>query len=317
MISLRTHPAYLRPTRLSAFLMCCLSAWTMLASQSPLAQGQQRAAPAPPQAPRPAVQVFRQVQVRNALQARVQLISDQQFDSWVFREDHSAEAARRRQESLLTLKVEELDRVCRLNGEQKQKMQLSGQGDIKRFFDSYERLKEKTYVKLEGNGDLNAVFQETNPLATRLQSGLFGAGSLFQKSMAGTLEKSQFNSYQSLSRERLQFRHNANIELLVSTLEESVPLPSRQRRKLLELLRKETRPAPISGNFDFYYLMWQTGKIPEEKLRPLFDDAQWRAAERFVTQYMGIEPTLRQAGYFARPDSDVESSDGDASTPNP
>jgi hypothetical protein len=62
--------------------------------------------------------------------------------------------------------------------------------------------------------------------------------------------------------------------------------------------------------------MWQLGTIPEEKLKPFFDATQWRIVDRFVTQYKGMEPTLRQSGYFRQPDGDVEGPDADAIVPN-
>jgi hypothetical protein len=270
--------------------------------------------PAPLPVPPPRVPA-RAVQVRLAQPLGVQNISDQQIDNWIFREDHSAEAARRRQESLLTLKVEDVDRVCRLSAQQKQKLLLTGQGDIKRFFDRYEILKEKCRTLMGANPDLNAVLQETSPMAMTLTLGLFGTGSLFHKSIGNVLSKPQVGTYDAVSQERIRFRHNANIDLLVTTLEEGVPLSSAQRQKFAEFLRKEIKPARITGSYDFYYLMWQLGEVPEEKLKANFDNAQWRGVERFVTQYRGIEPTLRQAGYFKNHEVDEEGADADAVTP--
>jgi hypothetical protein len=293
-------------------LACRLLLLALLTMWASPARAQVGAAPRPAQPPR----ARRQVQARRVGQPARRAISDQQFDSWVFREDHSAEAARRRQESVLALKVEEIDRACRLTEQQKQKLQLTGQGDIKRFFDKYELLKEKAYATLDENQNLNTVFQETTPLASILQVGLFGSGSLFQRSFHTTLTSAQMANYDAISRERIQFRHNANIDLVVTTLEESVPLPSVQRQKLVHFLRQELKAPSITGNYDFYYIMWQLGTIPEEKLKPFFDATQWRIVDRFVTQYKGMEPTLRQSGYFKQPDGEVEGPDADAIVPN-
>jgi hypothetical protein len=293
-------------------LACRLLLLVLLTMWAPPARGQVGAAPRPAQAPR----ARGQVQARRVGQPARRAISDQQFDTWVFREDHSAEAARRRQESVLALKMEEIDRACRLTEQQKQKLQLTGQGDIKRFFDKYESLKEKAYATLDGNQNLNAVFQETTPLASTLQVGLFGSGSLFQRSFHTTLTSAQIADYDAISRQRIGFRHNANIDLVVTTLEESVPLPSVQRQKLVRFLRQELKAPSITGNYDFYYIMWQLGTIPEEKLKPFFDATQWRIVDRFVTQYKGMEPTLRQAGYFKQPNGEVEGPDADAIVPN-
>ncbi len=270
--------------------------------------------PAPVQAPLPAP-AMRRVGRPGAQPVR-RVISDQQFDNWVFREDHSAEAARRRQESVLALKVEEIDRACRLAPDQKQKLQLTGLGDIKRFFDKYESLKEKSYATLDANQNLNAVYQETTPLASTLQLGLFGNGSLFQRSFTSTLTRDQVTKYDAVALERIQFRHNANIDLVVTTLEENVPLSSAQRHKVVAFLRQELKAPSITSNYDFYFIMWQLGQIPEEKLKPFFDATQWRVVDRFVNQYKGMEPTLRQNGYFPKQVGDAEGPDAEANVPN-
>jgi hypothetical protein len=270
--------------------------------------------PVPVQAPRPAAAVRRVG--RGGAQPVRRVISDQQFDNWVFREDHSAEAERRRQESVLALKVEEIDRACSLAPDQKQKLQLTGQGDIKRFFDKYESLKEKSYAILEANQNLNAVYQETTPLASTLQLGLFGNGSLFQRSFASTLTRDQVGKYDAVALERIRFRHNANIDLVVTTLEDTVPLSSAQRHKVIAFLRQQLTPPTITSNYDFYYVMWQLGQIPEEKLKPFFDATQWRVVDRFVNQYKGMEPTLRLNGYFPKHVGDEEGPDAEAIVPN-
>jgi hypothetical protein len=239
-------------------------------------------------------------------------IPEQQIDNWVFRQDRSPQMARQRQENLLKLKIDELNRACRLTPEQSKKLFLTGQGDIKRFFDRYEALKEKFQGPQVANQDANEIFQETNPLSMSLQNGLFQSGSLLYRAMPNTLTSAQIAAYDAIVRERLQLRHAANIGLLVTTLEEAVPLPDAQRQKLLAFLKKEIKPSRITGPYDFYYLMFQLGEIPEDKLKPLFDVTQWRAVDRFVNQYKGMEPTLRQAGYFQAGNDDAEKEDADA-----
>src|SRR5262245_19704209 len=60
---------------------------------------------------------------------------DEQFERWVFNQYGSADGARRRFDSLLTLQIDDIDRTCHLTDEQKKKLRLIGHGDIKRIFD--------------------------------------------------------------------------------------------------------------------------------------------------------------------------------------
>ncbi len=235
-----------------------------------------------------------------------QVVPENQIDSWVFRQDRTPVAARQRQDNLLELKVDELDRVCRLTAEQKKKLLLMGQGDIKRFFDRYEAYKERVSQLQNVNQDLSAVYTDSTPLAAALQTGLFQTGSLFCKALPNTISHNQLAAYEATVRERLKSRHGANILLIVTTLEEAVPLPDAQRKKVIAFLNESVKPAHITGPYDFYYLMWQLSEIPDEKLKTLFDATQWRAVAIFVNQYKGMEPTLRQFGYLQNPAEDEE-----------
>src|SRR5262249_17819810 len=116
-------------------------------------------------------------------------IPDQQFDLWVFQfqQDRTAAAARQRLDSLLTLQVEDIDRACKLADLQKKKLQLSGRGDIKRFFDRYEAVKQRFNLLKHDQQKMNEIFQETRPLSMTLQAGLFHNGSLLYRSLHNTL----------------------------------------------------------------------------------------------------------------------------------
>src|SRR6516225_3632447 len=71
--------------------------------------------------------------------AQVQPIwTDEMFDQWVFQQDRNVAGARRRLESQLTLRIDEVDRASQLTDAQKKKLQLAGKGDMKRFFARYE-----------------------------------------------------------------------------------------------------------------------------------------------------------------------------------
>jgi hypothetical protein len=228
-----------------------------------------------------------------------------QFDQWVFQQDQNAAGARKRLEAFLTLQVEEIDRACGLTDAQKQKVQLTGRGDIARFFSRYEELRQK-FLRLNPDQErfMQEMWQEIRPLQMTLQTGLFQDDSLLFKSLHHTLTPEQLPRYEAVARERRQLYHRANVELAVAMIEQTMPLRDAQRRGLIDLLVKETRPARKSGIYDFYVAVLQLGRMPEEKLKPLFDAAQWKAVRRLVEQYRGVEPFLRQNGLM--PDEDDE-----------
>jgi hypothetical protein len=46
----------------------------------------------------------------------------------------------------------------------------------------------------------------------------------------------------------------------------------------------------------------QASRLPEEKLKPLFDESQWKVLKKHLDQARGIEPFLKANGFH--PDSD-------------
>ncbi len=239
-------------------------------------------------------------------------ITEQQFDMSVFRQDGNASTARARLISSLTLQADDIERACQLTSDQKQKLLLVGRGDIPRFFSRYDSLKTKFLGRKSARQNLEQVLQETDPIASTLQAGLFREGSLFHKSLPSMLSAEQSPRYHATVQERVRYRHLATIKLLVSSIEQGVPLLEAQRQKLLALLERETKPARKPGPYDFYYVSWQLSQFPEEKIRPLFDGAQWKALNQIFIQYQAIEPALREAGYFSKEDDEDEKSEARA-----
>src|SRR5439155_1350186 len=130
-------------------------------------------------------------QVRNAAVVGVavpqQVWPDEQFEQWVFQQDRNAAGAQKRFESLLALQVEDIDRACKLSDEQKKKLQLAGRGDIKRFFDGYEKVRQKFKSFNNDIQRIQEIQPDVNPLRTVIQAGPFNDDSLLYKSLRHTL----------------------------------------------------------------------------------------------------------------------------------
>ena len=101
----------------------------------------------------------------------------------------------------------------------------------------------------------------------------------------------------SEERERRKFRYEAKIELVLSNLENSISLRAEQRQRLVKLLLDETEPPKKFGQYDFYVVLFQAGKLGEAKLRPILDDAQWQSLKKVLDQYRGMERFLKSQGY--------------------
>jgi hypothetical protein len=222
-----------------------------------------------------------------------------QFDRQVFQQYGNAAGARRRLDEQLAVHIQDLDQVCRLTDAQKQKLRLAGRGDITRFFDRYEDARQR----FSGNQDeqkLPVLFRDLRSLQgtlqATLQDGLFHEDSLLYKALPNTLTTEQFARYDAKARERRASQHRANIELALQTLERSVSLGEVRRRELLTLMAKEIKPPRRASSYDQYRILIQLGRLPQERLKPLFDDAQWRELNQQLVGFKRMEPQLIQVG---------------------
>lgn len=250
-------------------------------------------------APAAAQQPARAVAVAPAVQ---NVWPDEQFDNWALGVARTPDGLRKRFDSLLTLQVDEIDRACTLTDAQRAKLRLLGAGDAKRVLDAFAAAKRR--FKELGN-DMNQI-QQVVPLVQPVQlasrTGPFMPGSLFAKGLRHALTPEQLAKYEAVTAERQAFRHKAQVELAVHTLEESVPLKDGQRAVLIDLLLKETRPIRATGQYDYYLLMHQLDRVPEEKVRPLLTDTQMKAWAGLTGRHQAVIQNLRQAGILVDDD---------------
>jgi hypothetical protein len=225
------------------------------------------------------------------------VMDDNQFDQWVFGGPMNSGAARRnRLESLLTLQVDHVARACNLSEIQKRKLVLAGKGDIKRFLDKVDEKRKKFEKVKTDQNKINEIYQELQPLQVALNSGLFNEGSLFSKTLKNTLEGEAATRFEKVANEKRRFRYHAKVELAVAQLDQSVGFSDEQRSKLVDVIMSETRPPARYGQYDYWVVMYQAGRIPESKVRPQFDDKQWALLKRQFDQMRGMGNWLRSAG---------------------
>jgi hypothetical protein len=217
-----------------------------------------------------------------------------QMDQWVFGRLGGSAGAHAKLDSALLLRIETVDRVCRITEVQKNKLRLAGRGDIKRFFDKVEALKRKFQ---QGQNDPNAnIWQEIQPLTIELNDGLFGDDSLYAKTIGRTLSPEQAARFQIQESERAAVRYHATIDWFISHLDKGLGMTEDQRRRFSELLASDTHPPRRFGQGDYWYLMLQITRLPEAKVRPIFDEPQWRLLTHQFPQGRGMAQRLKLLG---------------------
>lgn len=244
-------------------------------------------------------------------------VTDENFEQWVFNRGggpaRNAASARKELDRSLLLNIQDIDRVCKLTEAQKKKLQLAGRGDIKRFYDRYEVVKQKFHrlkPKLQDENNWQEhwqeLWQDINPLQTKFQSGLFHEDSLLHKSLRHTLTAEQLPRYQAQAEERRRFHHRASIELAVNNFEQSMPLRDAQRQELIALLLKELKPLRKPNQIQVHIVIVQMSLLPEDKLKPVFDRTQWKIVRAQLDMYKGSVQNLKQSGLWPEDDEDVD-----------
>ena len=88
--------------------------------------------------------------------------------------------------------------------------------------------------------------------------------------------------------ERREFEHRARIELAVHTIEEAAPMSDAQRRDLIALLSREIKPFRTTSLYSYYILMSRIANLPEEKIKPLLGDTQWKVWDKRLGGYKNL-----------------------------
>jgi hypothetical protein len=240
--------------------------------------------------------------------------TDENLDQWIFQNNgnNGSGGARQQLDSMLALHLDDVDRACKLTDAQKKKLQLVGRGDIKRFYVLYDKVKQKFQLVKNDQQKMQEIWQEINPLQVMVQFGLYDDDSLFGRSLHNILTPEQLARYTAAARERRAAANRAQIELAVYSLELSMPLRQEQRRGFIETVDKLIKPprrANVYGYMGHYYIMYQLARIPEEKIRPFFDDAQWKAVSSQFGQFRQFRPWLKQSGVLTEDDDEADKAD--------
>lgn len=222
------------------------------------------------------------------------IIQESDFNQWIYGDRDSTQFLQKT-DTLLTLHLESVERACPLSDTQKKKLRLAGHGEVARVVRSVEELKQKCVGS--DHQAMAPLWQELHTLRTTINSGLFGNISLFRKTLAQTLTPQQATEYDRQDRERQRFWYEAKIERVLSKLENGLPLREEQRQRIVTLLLEETEPPKQFGEQDLYVVLYQAGQIGDEKLKPIFDEAQWPAVQQLLRQGRSMEQYLKSNGF--------------------
>jgi hypothetical protein len=220
---------------------------------------------------------------------------------------------RERFESTLKARVEKLDLLHGLSSVQKKKLVLAGRADIDRYFERFAEVENQlllaatdrnVYVKLRDQIARNELYPSRDILGER---------SMFAKVLANTLTQEQVARHHALERENAQRRHQGTIHWVLGTWDQTLALSPEQHQRLKGLLEQATRPPRKFGTNDYFGVLLQLSRLPEDQLEPIFRPEQWQKLQPEIANAKQMAPELEREGYV--PERDVAAAPPSGDTP--
>jgi hypothetical protein len=208
------------------------------------------------------------------------------------------ERARERLDSVLLAKIATLEQSTAISKAQKEKLTLAGRGDIMRIFDRIEDRKGILNKQIDQD-EYRKLLQELRPFQLLWLQDPFREGSYFSKALKVTLEQKQAEKFRMFEADAQRVHYLARIDQTIVSLDAFLGLSAEQRRRLTKLLVEETRPPLVFGSHDVQVVLYQLASLPAGKVRPIFDDPQWRTLEGRFVQARAMKPFLVSSGYLA------------------
>jgi hypothetical protein len=228
------------------------------------------------------------------------ILSEQNFNAWIFGNTQKLTLAS--EPPQLVVRLAELDRVCSISAEQKQKLELAATMDLRSFLDDVEAAREQ-FLKFKSEREmLNDFYGNViRPLAMRRTTGFLGRGSLFSKVVQTTLTAEQLKSLADAESERRKYHYQAAIDAAIFSLGDAAALSKEQHEALAKYLLANSPPPLISGRQDRQYVYYQLSQIDVEKINEILPEPIAAKIKRFVTPYAGMKQSLISIGMLAAP----------------
>jgi hypothetical protein len=198
----------------------------------------------------------------------------------------------------LERRLEETEREYHLSPDQKNKLALAGRGDIKRFVDRVNEVRNQFLLVQSDRIEISTLLRNSKSFQKEIATGVFGDNSLFAKTFAKVISRQQVADAARSRRERELAWHRGVIADTVAKLSRSLSLTQGQRQRFERVLAEETTPPKKSGDSGVAYVMFQAARLPRSKLEPIFDEDQRRLLWKFLESYENIEEFLKDDGFI-------------------
>lgn len=203
---------------------------------------------------------------------------------------HTAEEGYLLLENELLVRIEEINTIFPLTGEERSSLQLSGKGDIERVRRAFSVVYEK-HQQLKKNGDpgragLNEIIQNDQPNLTTMVETLFERPqSMFRATIESQLPPDAVEKYRTAMKERRQFEWTTMAMAVICTIDDEVPMTDEQKSRLLELVQLDNPPT-LNRGFRSWWFYAKLGHVQDAELQAILTEKQWDRFKMHL-QYRG------------------------------
>jgi hypothetical protein len=206
-----------------------------------------------------------------------------------------------------------VDELCDLTDEQRRKLQLAMESDIRGVVGEVEAERLKYAGKRVQLNDIEGQrgwqqFQHDLQRCRKLMLGLFGTDSLFAKALPTVLDDAQYSRLTSENRARRSFAWRSMVTSVLVRLDDGLGLNDVQHRAIERALLAHEPPLRIdqsgglaSGNNQHLRQMlvyMVLSEVDTRALRPKLSDRQWNTLAMLMNQGKAMRSWIEQQGVF-------------------
>ncbi len=223
-----------------------------------------------------------------------------QFDNWIFSRLGNSQNARKMLADRAQMEIDRIGFSTPLRESQIKKLRFAAQGDIKRFYDDVDKAHREFHAMQDageiGQENINELYQIAAPLSQRLNKGIFAEESLLKKVARGCVDSDQAKQLRDQEERQRKLQSDVAITGFVATLGRQVPMTHVQREKLMTILTENVKLSDPGHQYVSYLLNYEMSKLPQPKLKAIFDEAQYKAIEKNFAQGIMMKANLKQMG---------------------
>lgn len=226
---------------------------------------------------------------------RANVVQQGWFESWAL-QGRNEQYYREQVESQAQLEIENLKSVVPISELQEKKLKLALEGDLARFFRMVDEARFKTRNMQPVNEQVGEISRIISPIQQIVQKGILDETSLFHGVLDNMLTPEQSELWDKELARRQRLINKAIVQVQICALEKSMPLLSKQREALTNVVLERLEGKKVINQYRVYLVDYAMYTLPESKLKTFLDEKQVKFYRQKRSQVEGWKSMLEGQG---------------------